>query len=100
MRLFAVPWPMASNSDEGRPVIWVSTTCVVSVLSGFGGAGVVYQRMTRNVATSRAMTASTAAGATQTGVPATGLRIGAPPLRADVCLRTGAVRRALTFSPV
>src|SRR5436190_14089615 len=99
MRLLAVPWPIDSNSEEGRVVIWLTTTAVVSELSGGGGAGVVYQRMTRNAATSSAMPATTAAGATHAGVPATGLRMGA--LRPDdACLRTGASwRLALTSFP-
>ena len=87
IRLFAVPWPTASNSDAGRPVIIETTTVVVSWLSGFGGSGVVYQWMTQNAAIKTAMPATTATGITQAGVPATGLRSG-------VARRTG--RFALT----
>jgi ketol-acid reductoisomerase len=44
--------------------------------------GVVYQRMTRNAATTRAIAAATATGATHAGVRLTGFRTG---LRTGLC---------------
>src|SRR5579864_6979234 len=77
IRLVAVPWPTASNSELGRFVMMEMTCAVVSWLGALGGSGVVYQRMTRNAAISTARPPTTAAGITHEGVPATGLRIDA-----------------------
>src|SRR5690242_11023287 len=77
IRLVAVPFPTVSNSELGRFVMIDITCAVVSGLGAFGGSGVVYQRMTRNAAISTARPATTAAGMTHAGVPATGLRTGA-----------------------
>ncbi len=74
--MFAVPWPTALNSDAGKPVIWETTAAVVSWLGALGGTGVVYQRTTKNAATTSAIPTTTAAGVTHTGVLDTGLRIG------------------------
>src|SRR4029077_18682590 len=77
IRLLAVPCPTVSNSELGRLVMIEITCAVVSALGAFGGSGVVYQRMTRNAAIRTARPATTAAGITHVGVPATGLRTGA-----------------------
>src|ERR1700740_3563722 len=74
--LLAVPCPTASKSELGRFVMIAMTCAVVSGLGAFGGSGVVYQRMTKNGGTSTARPATTAAGITHEGVPATGLRTG------------------------
>ena len=68
--------PTASNSDVGRLVIDETTAALEPELSGGCGSGVTYQRMRKNAATSTASPATMAAGATHTGVRATGLRTG------------------------
>src|SRR5260370_15087416 len=75
-RLLAVPCPTASKSELGRFVMIDMTCAVVSWLGAFGGSGVVYQRMTRNAPISTPTPATTAAGITHDGLPATGLRAG------------------------
>src|ERR1700686_4975321 len=76
IRLFAEPVPTASSSAPWR-LVRLDTTCwVASTVSGGGATGVVYHLMTRKAATSSAMPATTATGATQEGVRDTGLRIG------------------------
>ena len=71
-----MPGPTASNSDAGRLVIDETTAALEPELRGGGGSGVTYQRIRKNAATSTASPATIAAGATHTGVRATGLRTG------------------------